>query len=254
MNSKKRYLSICVIVLWLVAGSAFAADTESQLFDMAKKLAEAKQFSFTLHMRYDAVQKSGQKIEFSEIRKTTINRPNHIRVEAMQSDGDESLLIFDGKTIMLFNASENVYSQTDCPGDVDAAIRYAVGKMGMRVPLARMLLSTLPSELQKLSTNVDYVEHNILGIAPADHIVGQTKDIDYQVWIAKDMLPGRIVITYKDAPKQPQFRGDFSDWNLAPKISDDTFIFTPPKGAEKIPTLLPATESDITNKTHGGAR
>ncbi|MCD6272764.1 MAG: DUF2092 domain-containing protein [Deltaproteobacteria bacterium] len=254
MNYKKRYLSICVIVLCLVAGSAFAADTESQLFDMTKKLAETNQFSVTLHMSYDTVQKSGQKIEFSEIRKITIKRPNHLRVEALQSDGDKSLLIFDGKTITLFNASENVYAQTDYPGDVDAAIRYSVAKMGIRVPLARMLLSTFPSEIQKLSTNIDYVEHNILGTAPTDHIVGQTKDIDYQVWVAKDMLPRRIVITYKKAPKQPQFRGDFSDWNSAPKISDDAFIFTPPKGAEKIPTFLPATESDITNKTHGGVR
>lgn len=49
---------------------------------MAKKLAETKQFSVTMHMGYDVVQKSGQKIEFSEIRKTTINRPNHLRVDA----------------------------------------------------------------------------------------------------------------------------------------------------------------------------
>ena len=125
--------------------------------------------------------------------------------------------------------------------------------MGMRVPLARMLITTFPSELQKLSANVDYVEYNTLGATTTDHIVGSTNDVDNQVWIAKDMLPRRIVITYKNAPDQPQFRADFSDWNLAPKISDDTFIFTPPKGAEKIPTLLPATESAVTNKTQGGA-
>ncbi len=254
MNTRNRCLSICVIAQCLVAGSAFAADTKSQLFDMTKKLAETKQYSVSIHMDYDVVQKSGQKIEFSEIRKTTISRPNHLRAEARQSDGDESLLLFDGKVITLFNASENVYSQTDLPGDVDTAIRYAVGKMGMRVPLARMLTTTFPSEFQKLTTNVDYVEHNTLGTKPTDHIAGQTKDIDYQVWITKDNLPERIVITYKNAPGQPQFRAQFSDWNLAPKILNDTFIFTPPKDAEKIPTLLPATELNVPNKTQGGIR
>ena len=252
MNTKNRYLSICVIAMCLVAGSAFANDTKSQLFGMLKKVAETKQYSVTIHMSYDIVQESGQKIKFSEIRKTTISRPNHLRAEARQSDGDESLLIFDGKLITLFNESENVYSQTDRPGDVDGAIRYAVGKMGMRVPLARMLTTTFPSEFQKMSTSVDYVERNTLGETPTDHIAGQTKDIDYQIWITKDNLPERLVITYKNAPGQPQFRAQFSDWNLAPKISDETFIFTPPKGAEKIPTLLPATESGVTNKTQGG--
>ncbi|MEA3547638.1 MAG: DUF2092 domain-containing protein [Thermodesulfobacteriota bacterium] len=253
MNTRNRYLSICVIAICLVAGSAFASDTQSQVFGMLKKVAEAKQYSVTIHMGYDIVQESGQKIEFSEIRKTTISRPNHLRVEARQSDGDESLLIFDGKVITLFNESENIYSQTDRPGDVDGAIRYAVGKMGMRVPLARMLTTTFPSEFQKMTTSVDYVEHNTLGATPTDHIAGQTEDIDFQVWITKDNLPERIVITYKNSPGQPQFQAQFSDWNLAPKISDDTFIFTPPKGAEKIPTLLPATESGVMNKTQGGS-
>jgi hypothetical protein len=32
----------------------------------------------------------------------------------------------------------------------------------------------------------------------------------------------------------PEFRAQFSDWNLAPKIQDSQFAFTPPEGARKI--------------------
>jgi hypothetical protein len=220
---------------------------------MAKKLAETKQYSVSMHMGYDVVQESGQKIEFSEIRKVTIDRPNHMRVDSEQSDGDISQFIFDGKAITLFSATENVYAQTDLPGDLDSAIRYAVSKMGVRVPLARLLTTTFPAELEKLTVDVDYVEHNTLGATPTDHIAGQSKDVDFQIWIAADLLPRRIVMTYKNAPGQPQFWAEFSDWNLKPKISAETFVFTSPKGAEKILSLLPAIKAEAASKTQGGS-
>ena len=221
---------------------------------MAKKLAETKQFSVSIHMGYDVVQESGQKIEFSEIRKITVDRPNHIRTFAEQSDGDKSQFIYDGKTITLFSATENVYAITDHPGDLDSTIRYAVGTMGIRVPLARFLTSTFPAYLERMVTgDVDYVEENTLGATPTDHIVGQLPDVDYQIWIAEDLLPRRIVITYKYAPGEPQFWAEFSDWNLKPKISAKTFVFTPPKGAEKILSFIPVIEAEAESKKQGGS-
>src|SRR5438034_959206 len=45
----------------------------------------------------------------------------------------------------------------------------------------------------------------------------------------------RIVLTYPAAPGQPQFRAEFSAWNLAPQPADALFTFTPPAAASKIP-------------------
>jgi hypothetical protein len=242
-----------VMTLHFFTGSAIAVDPEQLLSAMAKKIAEVKQFSVTMHMGYDVVQESGQKIEFSEIRKITIDRPNHIRSDVEQSDGGVSLFIFDGREITLFSAAENVYTQKDRPSDLDSAIRYAVGEMGIRVPLARILLTTFPADLKKLTVSLDYVEYNTLGTAPTNHIAGQLSNVDYQIWIAEDQLPRRIVMTYKDAPGQPQFWAEFSDWNLAPEISSKTFVFTPPKGAEKISLFLPTIKPEAADKAAGGS-
>jgi len=255
MVTKRNYFTVGLIALGLAGGNALAADdAKSQLMAMATKLAEAKQFSVSMRMGYDAVQKDGQQIEFGEIRKTLINRPNHLRIDTRQSDGDTGGLIFDGITMTLFSTSDNVYSITDQPGTVDAAIRFAVGKLGMRVPLARMLLTSFPQELEKLSSNIEYVEENTLGATPTDHLAGRTYDVDYQMWISNDDLPARIVLTYKNEPGQPEFWAEFSDWNMAPKFSDATFVFTPPEGAEKILTLLPAPKPEEMNKMLGGAK
>jgi hypothetical protein len=254
MLGKRYYILIIMITFVFVAGSARAAEEEKQLMDMAKKIAEAKQFSVSMHMGYDSVQESGQKIEFSEMRKVLVSRPNHMRVDAQLSDGKTKGLIFDGKIITLFDNDENVYSQTERPGDLDAAIRYAVGIMGVRFPLARMLVTTFPTELQKLSGEVDYVEQNTLGAVPTDHIADSTEGVDYQIWIAKDSLPRRVKLTYKNEPGQPQFWAEFTDWNFEPKVSDASFSFTPPKGAEKIQSRVPAARTKSMSKTKGGAR
>ena len=61
---------------------AAPAETETQaqaraiLTRMADFLAGAQRFSVTVRAGYDAVQKSGQKIEFGDMRKVTLSRPD----------------------------------------------------------------------------------------------------------------------------------------------------------------------------------
>jgi hypothetical protein len=71
---------------------------------------------------------------------------------------------------------------------------------------------------------------------PVHHLAGRTATVDYQFWIAEgpQPLPLRAVLTYKNAEGDPQFRAQFSDWNLAPEIRDAQFAFTPSQGARKI--------------------
>jgi hypothetical protein len=233
----KRFLwPLALITLALATGSAFAVEAEKRLVDMAVSLAETTQFSVSILMTYDVLQESGQIIEFGEIRTLQVSRPDYLRVDAQQSDGDSGGLIFDGKTITQFNNKQNVYSQIDRPGHIDGAIRYAVGELGVRFPLARMLVTSFPQEMSRLTTGVDFVERNTLGPVSTDHIAGRTDDLDYQVWIRDDNLPTRIVLTYRNAPGQPQFRADFTDWNTAPSLKRGSFVFTAPKNSEKIPT------------------
>ena len=126
------------------------------------------------------------------------------------------------------------------PGTLDQAIKYAVDDLKIRVPLAMMLLSTLPSELDKLVISADYVETTTITDVPTDHIAARTsRGVDFQVWVAQgsEPLPRRIVITYKDEKGLPQFRAGLSDGNLGPDISEALFTFTPPDGADRIQFL-----------------
>jgi hypothetical protein len=210
------------------------------LKDMSQYLAKAERFSVMIRDGYDAVQPSGQKIEFGEVRKLTLVRPDRLHIEVERSDGEKSSVIFNGKDLTVYTAKNNFYSTVSKPGNVDQVIQYAVDDLKIRVPLATMLLSTLSSELDNLVVSADYVETTTITDVPCDHVAARTsRGVDFQVWIAQgsEPLPRRVVITYIDEPGQPQFRADLSNWNLAPEASDDLFTFTPPDGAERIQFL-----------------
>ncbi len=209
------------------------------LMAMAEKVAGADRISVTLYMGYDVLQDSGQKIAFREQRRILLNRPGQLRTEALQSDGDSVLMVFDGKTMSLFKPGENVYANIEFVGELDSLVRFAINDLGIRVPLAWMLLSTLPQDLKKLTKELVYVERDVLDDPATHHIAGRTDIVDYQFWIGPDHLPKRIFLTYRNEPGEPQFWAEFADWNLKPKLAESIFTFTPPVGAEQIPFVIP---------------
>ena len=85
------------------AGSAAAGDEAMAILDrMASFLAKAENFSVKIRTGYDAVQGSGERIEFGERRSVVVARPDRFRVEVERSDGERILLLFDGKEITAF--------------------------------------------------------------------------------------------------------------------------------------------------------
>jgi len=120
---------------------------------------------------------------------------------------------------------------------LDETIVHFVRDLGMRLPLAVLLVSRLPAEIENRVRTIDYVEKtNILG-TPAHHLAARGDSVDFQVWVADGAqpLPQRVVVTYRDEPGQPQFWAQFSEWNLAPAITEATFSAQVPPGAQKMP-------------------
>jgi hypothetical protein len=243
------------VVLLLAAGLAYAqqpaprkqapaaaavTETEAQasaiLMRMADFLGGQQSFSVSVRSGYDAVQKSGQKIEFGDMRKVTLSRPDRLRMEGERSDGVKTLTVFNGKEIVLIDETTNVYATAPQPGGLDDTIVYFVKDLGMQLPLAVLLVSQLPAEVKARVRSVDYVERTNIHGSPSHHLAARTDMVDFQMWVADGdrPLPLRVVITYKQAKGEPQFWAQFSDWNLAPALDDSTFLAKPPDGAQKV--------------------
>ena len=203
---------------------------------MADFLSQAQRFSVTVDLGFDAVQDSGQKIEFGETRKILLSRPDHLRIDTTKRSGAQDEVIFDGNDITVFNPKENVYATEAKPGTVDEAISYFVNDLDMRLPLAELLDSNLPKMLGERVRTAAYVEQSTIAGVPCDHIALRGDQADLQLWIAQgdQPLPQRAVITHKREDGRPQFWANFTKWNLSPKVRDSLFAFTPPNGAVKI--------------------
>lgn len=256
-------------MLLLCAGTALAKDTAPEqtvnvrdpramelLLRMARHLAQLQTFGVTVLSSYDAAQEGGEAIEFGEKRRIEIQRPDRLRVDLERSDGSRSLLLFDGKQLFAFKPADNVYAVADKPGTTDTVMASLALDLRVQMPLARLFLTTLPENLEKQVAAISYVETNRLFDVPTDHLAVRGKEIDFQIWIAQGEapLPRRIIITYKDAPGQPQFRANFSDWNVAATSLAGQFAFTPPAGAEKVPFIVPARGPKPAAPAKGGAQ
>ena len=225
-----------------VATDAAADFSESQqearamLIEMAEFLAGLDSFSVKLISGFDVMQESGQKIQFLEARDIVLERPDRMRAEEQRGDGLGRLVLFDGSKVTVWHGESGVFAQADQPGSVDDTVVYFERDLGMRLPLAGLLTTRLPSELERRIRMVDYVEMtDVLG-EPAHHLAGRTNGLDIQVWITagKRPLPIRIVLTYPDAGR-PQFWAQFSEWNLRPRTRDAMFAFKAPQDARQIP-------------------
>jgi hypothetical protein len=243
------------VALLLAAGLAYAqqpaprkqapaavavTETEAQasaiLMRMADFLGGQQSFSVSVRSGYDAVQKSGQKVEFGDMRKVTLSRPDRLRMEGERSDGVKTVTVFSGKEIVLIDETRNVYATAPQPGGLDDTIVYFVKDLGMQLPLAVLLVSQLPAEVKARVRSVDYVERTSIHGSPSHHLAARTDMVDFQMWVADGdrPLPLRVVITYKQAKGEPQFWAEFSDWNLAPALDDSTFLGKPVDGAQKV--------------------
>lgn len=212
---------------------------------MATTLAGAGGFRVAIHSDYDVVQDTGEKITFGERRTVVLKRPSGLRIDVEESDGKRTQVIFDGKAITVLSPEEGVYGQVERPGTVDEAVHYVIQDLQVRLPLALLLVTSLPDELTQRLNALSYVERDMLTSVPTDHLVGQAEGADFQVWIPVqgEPLPQRVTITYKDDEGQPQFRANFSDWTLNPDVSLEQLAFVPPPGAERIPFVVRVRQS-----------
>lgn len=221
------------------AASRSPHEARAILLRMAEFMARTGSFSVAVHDSYDAYQKSGQKIEFSEMRTITVARPDRLRIDVEESSGNRQMLLFDGKELTLATPTRNVYARTQQPGSIDDAVNYVIADLGIKVPFSVLLQTTAPKELDLKTQTLDYVERTTIFGAPAHHLAGRTAKVDYQIWIADgdQPLPQRLVLTYRKEKGQPQFRAQFSNWNLAAEAPASLFEFVPSAGMHKISFL-----------------
>jgi hypothetical protein len=251
----KQYIHIFVNV-WLLGALMFvtvpagAADTGSdhdkdidkQAVAILQKatghLMKIDRFRFKADISLDVVQESGQKLQFGKTAEVTIRRPDRMYGVRVRDDGRRLQFWYDGKTVTLYEESENVYGRIPVPDTIDGMLDYLETIIQTPHPLADLLYSDL-SFLLDLPESGIYAGTSIVGGLACDHLAFRNETVDWQIWVERGKHPliRKVVITYKTLPGQPQFSAYLEQWDVAPTINDSLFRFISPKGAEEIQIL-----------------
>jgi hypothetical protein len=180
----------------------------------------------------------------------SFRRPDKLRLDG-DGDLESKQLIFDGKTIYLYDKHKNHYATIEVAGDIDAALDKAYKDYGLKVGLADLGSAKLCERASKDLAHSLYVGlHQVRGV-PCHHLAFDRKDRHYQVWIEAGDKPvlRKIVVTRKKVDGSPQWTAYLSDWNFSPTFADNLFAFEPPAGAQKIKFMPVKKEATSAPKT-----
>jgi len=226
------------------AAKASIPDPKELLRQSCEFLKKQPQFSFKAEITNDQVYYGGKKLQFGQEVAVAIRRPDKLRVDG-NGDLESKLLIFDGKTLTLYDQDKNHYASIDVTGDIDAALDQAYKDYGLRVGLAELGSAKLCERAGKNLVHSLYVGlHQVRGV-PCHHLAFDRKEVHYQLWIEAGDKPvlRKMVVTKKKLPGSPQWTAYLSDWNFSPAFADNLFAFVPPAGAQKI-KFLPVKKAE----------
>ena len=174
--------------------------------------------------------------------KVLAHRPNHLLVDVSGDDGPTKL-IYDGKTLVLFRPGDKHYASIPVPDTIRGMMEVALGRFGIDFPLADFLTDAPDQAFLAGVTSGTEVNTVTIDGVPCRHLFFmQPPGIELELWLEKSeqVLPRRLIVTYRSMQGQPSFVAEFSDWNFSVHPSDAEFAFQPPEGAVKV-ELKPAT-------------
>ena len=203
---------------------------------MADYLTSLPAMRLHSEVEYDAIQADGQRIEFGSTREISLRRPDRLRVDIADRRGLRRRLYYDGAKLVLFDEADGVYATTPHTGDIDATIAFVGAQLGMPVPLGELLSAQLAAKITDGLVFAGVVGAETIDGVRCDHLALRNQDRGIQIWVEQGAkaLPRRVAITYEQEPGQPQFRASLTQWDVAPRIDNQMFSFTPPAGAERI--------------------
>jgi hypothetical protein len=209
---------------------------------MAERIVAANRFRVGGEIAWDVLQPDGQTLEFGATRELLLQRPDHLRIDIDLREGGKRLLVYDGKQVVFQNLEDNVYAVQPWTGPVDDMAAFVSDRLGIPVSLSEILSPNLPALLGEHLASASYVGESTLDGVRCDHVALRNEVAGMQLWVGQDdSLPRRIIVTYERDTGRPQFRASLTGWDLSPQITDVTFAFDPPKGAERIVFALRPT-------------
>ena len=235
-------LSVAVAAALPVAALAQPGDVDEDAVQLLRRstdyLAGEKKFRVDVDATIEAVTSSGQKLQFGQRVAITVQRPNRMRAERLGELVNQTFY-YDGESLSVSLPDQKYYATTPAPPTMEAMLDFARDKLDVIAPASDLVYKNAFERLTQDLTSAFVVGKAVVGGVPCDHLAFRNEEVDWQIWIQEGdkPLPRKYIVTSKRITGSPQFVVVLSKWDPAPKITDATFKFVPPKGSRQIEFL-----------------
>ena len=228
--------------------AAATNDPDQLLQQMSEHLAQAKKFSFKVDRRLDAALVEGRNLPENAQIEISVSRPGKFLAK---SEGEDNVrrLVFDGQNLSVYDETMQLYATVPVPGTIDEVVAKIDEKYGFTPPLAEFILSDPYGALSPRIKSRAYKGKETLDGVECHHLSLGGEMADSELWIGVvDVLPRKLVATFKNREGDPRLQADFSDWNLAATLDDNFFTFAAPQDAERIDMVTEAQMEETAAK------
>jgi hypothetical protein len=221
------------------------AETEATIAVLARMsefLVSRSTLRLEAEILYDAVQPSGERIEFGSQRRIALRHPDRARVEVSHWDGEQELVTFDGSRLSAALPDRRLYATLEYQGTLGEAFDHLVSEYEFASPLADLFRRNLPDEVAKRVVTARRLPAVTIAGKACDHLAFRGERIDFQLFVQQGdtPIPLRFVIDYHEEEGRPQFRAQLHSWDWSSELSDAVFRFVPQAGTQRVrfPDLL----------------
>jgi len=227
-------------------------DPDQLLRQMSEKLAQAKNLSFKVERKLDAALVEGRNIPESSVIEISVSRPGKFHAKSDSPDNARQIF-FDGQTLSIYDQTMKLYAAAPVVGTIDEAVAKIDKIYGFTPPLAEFILSDPYGALSKqFKTRAYKGTENIAGVE-CHHVSLSADEADSELWIGTaDLMPRKLVASFKNREGNPQLQAVFSSWNLAPTLDEKMFTFVAAKDVEKIEMITEAQMKETAAKDSDG--
>jgi hypothetical protein len=204
---------------------------------MSARLAAVNVVTVTTTETRDRVHAAGRKESVSQTGVYTMRRPDRFYTKMTGGLGLESW--YNGKTITIASHPEKVFAQAPMPDTIDRTLDALAERYDMALPLSDLFYASPEKALLADTTTGGYVGVENVGATQCVHLAFKDIGIEWELWLPAqgDPLPKRFKVVQTRRTGQPVVDVTFTEWNLAPQVTDATFVPKVPGDYEGIAVL-----------------
>jgi hypothetical protein len=208
---------------------------------MGAHLRTLTSFAIAGDVTSEEVLETGQSISFTGAIDLVAQRPNRLRAN-LDSSRKRRQYFYDGRTLTIWAPRQGFYSTVEAPATIHEMLNTASDRLDLVLPLHDMFQFGVSPELTSRVTSGFFVGVEAVDDQKCEHYAFRQPDVDWEIWIreGEQPLPCMYRITNLADPSRPDYIVRL-DWDTAPEITDETFTFVAPEGADRIPVALART-------------